>query len=155
MLEWLCALSYYSEPMPLKRLSFQQTLLSLILSLLFWSALFPAHFSHSQKGRVIELCTRIGMQQVWVDDSRDSMPWVAAAPSGTAAAPLTSEHGEPHCAWCVMSVPSLVFFALLLFFTPRLRHIIATPRTAPLRLRSTLWRFSCPRAPPVCQRVFA
>lgn len=145
----------------LQRFSLSSALNALLLTLLLWSAVLPAHLKHNPAGHWTELCTTTGFKTVWVSDQTHmsssavdqatSLTTSAMEVAGTIEAtdaPIHNGHAKPHCPWCLFSLPALAILVLCAFFTPRLSHIIRAVHAPFLRATTTLWHWACPRAPP-------
>ena len=144
-----------------QRFSLSSALNALLLTLLLWSAVLPAHLKKSTTGHWTELCTTTGFKTVWVSDQMrtpasdaDQATSFAAGAMETAGTieathlPAHNGHAKPHCPWCLFSLPALAILVLCAFFTPRLSHIIPSVNAQPFRATTTLWHWACPRAPP-------
>ena len=145
--------------MSFKRFSSPSALNTLLLTLLLWSAVWPAYLKQSPVGHWTELCTTAGFKNVWVNDQADALVYssanqtVASAAGeieavGATDAPIHSGHAKPHCPWCIFSLPALAILVLCAFFTPRFSHILPAVDAPPLRISTALWHWACPRAPP-------
>ncbi|TDR31275.1 hypothetical protein [Hydromonas duriensis] len=120
-----------------------------LLPLLLWAALWPAHFANVA-GRVVDVCTEDGVRSVWVQDDAGA---TATAISSKTADPQKSAHGQPHCAWCLFTLPALIFFAWLWCARPRSTSNLTTLYQSPLRSLLFFERWSRPRGPPVATPI--
>ena len=136
--------------MPSVRFSFASALNALLLTLLLWSAVLPAHLTQSAAaGRWVELCTSVGSKTLWISDSTSAAPR-SADPAADAfkSTPPHDEHTQPHCPWCLFALPALTLLVLCAFFIPRLSHELRAAPPRRIRSSTSLWRWACPRAPP-------
>ena len=134
--------------------NFQRMLRTGLLAWLLWAALFPAHFANVG-GRVVELCTNQGVSLVWLqDDSSNANSSASMAANSNPDAPSDASHGQPHCAWCIFSLPALIFLAMLCVGAPNARRFAKIPYLNPLYTLTSLWCWGCPRAPPQFTPIF-